>query len=60
MSCAKEPWLIKRFLNDQLNETKVRNTEAPHGLHSVAESVYGNIISWNFLKENYASIIEKL
>ena len=59
MSCSKEPWLIKRFLNDQLNETKVRRQDFLRGISAAVRSPYGNLITWNFIKEYWLEIFEK-
>jgi hypothetical protein len=59
MACAKEPWLIKRFLNDQLNETKVRRQDSLRGINSAARSPYGNLITWNFVKEFWQDLFTR-
>lgn len=59
LSCTKEPWLLRRYLNDQFNETKVKRQEAFDGLRNIASSFYGNLIAWNFVKSNWSLITER-
>lgn len=59
MSCSKEPWLIKRYLNDQLNETKVRRQDSIRGIISAARTQHGSLITWNFMKENWPELFER-
>ena len=53
MACTKEPWLLMRFLNDQLNETKVRRTDGITGLNEAVNSAYGTSIIWTFVKDKW-------
>ena len=59
MSCTKEPWLIRRYLNDQLNETKVRKQDSIRGIISASRTMHGNLIAWNFLKENWLELFDR-
>lgn len=59
MSCTKEPWLIARYLRDQLNETKVRRQDSISGLNYAATKSYANLQTWAFLKANWEEIFEK-
>jgi aminopeptidase N len=53
LSCTKEPWLLSRFLNDQINETKVKKNDGIVGINHAIESPYSKSITWNFIKQNW-------
>ena len=59
MSCTKQPWLISRYLNDQINSTKVRLQDGASGLSAMAVKSYGNLRTWTFVKENWNELIAK-
>ena len=59
MSCTKQPWLISRYLNDQLNSSKVRLQDAASGLSLMASRTYGNLRTWTFLKDNWDELFAK-
>ena len=60
MSCSKEPFLIKQFLKDQLNITKVRSQDTLTGLRAASRSYYSTEYTWNFVKENWNQLLERL
>ncbi len=59
MSCTKEPWLIQRFLNDQLNVTKVRAQDTLLGIRVAARSAYANSYAWYFSKSNWNELFTR-
>ena len=59
MSCTKEPWLIKAFLADQLNSTKVRTQDTISGIRLAARSQYAIEYTWNFVKENWNEFYQR-
>lgn len=59
MSCTKIPWLTARFLNDQINSTKVRSQDTISGLNAAAVKPYANARTWTFIKENWSFLFEK-
>ena len=59
MACAQQQWLITRFLNDQLNDTKVRLQDAPAGLNAAAVNTYANLRTWTFIKDNWDTLVAK-
>lgn len=59
MSCTTEAWIIKRFLEDQINEKKVRPQDTLSGLRSAATKSNANAITWNFVKENWNLLYER-
>jgi hypothetical protein len=58
MSCTREPWLIARYLNDQLNEKKVRRQDCLAGLRYAMIHSHSNKIAWVFLKNNWNLLLE--
>ena len=59
MSCTTETWLLKRFLDDQLDESKVRKQDSLSGIRSAAVKAFGNPFAWNFVKENWQELYER-
>ncbi len=51
MACTRLPWLISKFLNDQID--KVRPQDALSGLRAAATKAEGNLKTWNFVKDNW-------
>ena len=60
MSCSKEPFLIKAFLNDQINSTKVRTQDTLTGVRYAARSPYATEFTWNFVKNNWIVLFNRL
>ena len=60
MSCTKQPWLISRYLNDQINSSKVRLQDAPYGFTKIAVTGSGNLRTWTFVKDNWNYLVSKL
>ena len=59
MACTKQPWLVSRYLNDQINSTKVRLQDASSGIAQVAMRTHGNLRAWNFVKDNWDDLVSK-
>lgn len=53
MSCSKEPWLLNKHLNNQINQTKTRNQDSLTGLRYATYKSYSNMITWDFIKNNW-------
>lgn len=60
MSCSKEPFLIKAFINDQLNSTKVRSQDTLSGIRYASRSPYATEFTWNFVKNNWNELFDRL
>lgn len=56
MSCTKETWLLRRFLDDQLDETKVRKQDSLSGIRAAAVKSFGNALTWKFVKDNWQEL----
>jgi hypothetical protein len=59
MSCSKETWIQMRYLNDQLNKTKVRMQDGLSGINYALGHLYASSIAWNFVKTNWNLILER-
>lgn len=59
MSCSKETWIQTRYLNDQLNKTKVRTQDTIYGIAYALGHLYSNSMAWSFVKANWNVLIEK-
>ena len=59
MACSKDPWLISRFLNDQINSTKVRIQDATSGSSQIGGQTHGHIKTWLFLKDNWDYLVSR-
>lgn len=60
MSCTEDPSLILWFLNQHLiNESIIRDQDAPFSIANVARSSRGNQIVWSWLRDNWSLIYEK-
>lgn len=59
MSCSKETWIQTRFLNDQLNKTKVRAQDSVYGLHYALGHLFSSSMAWGFVKSNWNLLVER-
>ncbi len=59
MACTKQPWLINRYLVDQLNGSKVRLQDAAAGFSAIALNKFANSRAWTFFKDNWDEIFSK-
>jgi hypothetical protein len=55
MSCTEEPVRMERYLNDQINSSKVRPQDTILGVTKVAKS---NLM-WPFIKNNWSLFTDK-
>ncbi len=59
MSCSKEPYLINKFLNNQLDQRITRKQDAATGIIYSLFNPYSNIITWNFVKNNWNELVKR-
>ena len=59
LSCSKEPWLINNFLNNQLDQRITRKQDAATGIIYSLFNPYSNIITWNFVKNNWNELVKR-
>ncbi len=59
MSCTRIGYLISRFLNDQLNTSKVRIQDTLTGLRAAATKAESNLKTWTFVKNNWNELFSR-
>ena len=59
MSCTREPWLVMRYLNNQMNDQIVRRQDSLIGLRVALANSYSNKIAWVFLKKNWQLLLDR-
>jgi aminopeptidase N len=59
MSCAREPWLINKYLNYQLDESKVRVQDTLRGLSHAFKHANSFELAWRFFRENWILLIQR-
>ena len=59
MACTRIGYLISRFLNDQLNTSKVRIQDTLTGLRAAASKAEGNLKTWTFVKDNWNELFSR-
>jgi hypothetical protein len=55
MSCTEEPAIIERYLNDQINSSKVRPQDTTIGILYVVKSN----LTWPFIKNHWSLFKDK-
>lgn len=59
LGCAREPWIINRFLHRAITEDGIRRQDVFRAFSSVANSVYGQPVAFTFFRENFDLIRKK-
>ena len=59
MSCSRIPWIISKFLNNQIDTNIVRQQDALSGLRSAATKAESNLKTWYFIKDNWELLFER-
>lgn len=59
MSCTREPWIMNKFLNYQLNDSITRKQDSLFGLSYAASHSYSNLLTWNFVKNNWNELLAR-
>uniref|UniRef100_W5MR21 Aminopeptidase n=1 Tax=Lepisosteus oculatus TaxID=7918 RepID=W5MR21_LEPOC len=52
LSCTKEPWLLKRYLNHLLDASSVVSERISSILRQILKNIIGEPLVWNFIQEN--------
>ena len=60
MSCAREPWLINKYLHYQMDESKVRPQDTLRGLSNAFKHANSYQLAWKFVRENWDLLIDRL
>jgi aminopeptidase N len=53
LACSRIPWIISKFLSDQIDTNVVRIQDALSGLRAVATRAESNLKTWIFIKDNW-------
>ncbi|KAM7414030.1 hypothetical protein PAMA_019041 [Pampus argenteus] len=53
LSCTKEVWLLKRYLEYTLNPQKIRLMDVASAIIYVSRNVAGQALTWNFVREHW-------
>ncbi|PAA88783.1 hypothetical protein BOX15_Mlig006779g1, partial [Macrostomum lignano] len=59
LACTSEPWILNRYLDYALDETKIRGQDLSTVFSSVAANPNGIQIMWDYLKRNWNTIVDK-
>jgi aminopeptidase N len=53
LGCAREPWLISRYLERTLTNEGIKKQDIFRVFSSVSSNVWGQPIAFNFIKDNW-------
>uniref|UniRef100_A0AAY4EEY7 Aminopeptidase n=1 Tax=Denticeps clupeoides TaxID=299321 RepID=A0AAY4EEY7_9TELE len=53
LSCSRDTWLLNRYLNFTLDQDKIRKQDATSTIVSIARSVHGQMLAWDFVRRNW-------
>ncbi|XP_077372374.1 alanyl (membrane) aminopeptidase-like b [Festucalex cinctus] len=53
LSCAKETWLLSRYLKYTLDPEKIRLMDVASTINYIATNVAGHGLAWNFIQANW-------
>ncbi|XP_047435973.1 aminopeptidase Ey-like [Mugil cephalus] len=56
LSCAKEPWLLNRYLQYCLDPEKIRKQDATFTIVYIASNPIGQSLAWDFIRSNWGHI----
>uniref|UniRef100_A0AAY4EEL8 Aminopeptidase n=1 Tax=Denticeps clupeoides TaxID=299321 RepID=A0AAY4EEL8_9TELE len=56
LSCSRDTWLLNRYLNFTLDQDKIRKQDATSTIVSIARSVHGQMLAWDFVRRNWEYI----
>ncbi|XP_067301289.1 aminopeptidase N [Pseudorasbora parva] len=58
LSCTKEPWLLKRYLEYTMNPNLIRKQDIVYVIVYVAGNVIGQPLAWDFVRANWENIFK--
>ncbi|XP_038669994.1 aminopeptidase N-like [Scyliorhinus canicula] len=53
LACAREPWLLNRYLEYTLDPDKIRKQDATSTIVSIASNVVGQALAWDFIRNKW-------
>ncbi|XP_014663075.1 PREDICTED: aminopeptidase N-like [Priapulus caudatus] len=56
MACTNEMWILEMFLKRTLLMDGIKRTQGDSVISYVANNVVGNVLAWNFLRENWSTL----
>ncbi|XP_071753461.2 aminopeptidase Ey-like [Centroberyx gerrardi] len=56
LSCAKQPWLLNRYLEYCLDPEKIRKQDATFTIVYIASNAIGQPLAWDFVRANWDHI----
>ncbi|KAJ8281244.1 hypothetical protein GJAV_G00065240 [Gymnothorax javanicus] len=59
LACAKQPWLLNRYLEYTLDPTKIRKQDAISTIVYISRNVVGQTLAWNFVRERWAYLFSQ-
>ncbi|XP_013790479.2 aminopeptidase N-like [Limulus polyphemus] len=59
LACAREPWLLSRYLEWSLNQSSgIKRQDGTYVFRSVASNIYGRDIAFNYLREKWDILLD--
>ncbi|KAG2470424.1 AMPN Aminopeptidase, partial [Polypterus senegalus] len=59
LSCAKEPWLLNRYLEYSLNQEYIRKQDSISTISYIARNVVGQSLVWDFIQSRWETLFNK-
>ncbi|XP_028679112.2 aminopeptidase N-like [Erpetoichthys calabaricus] len=59
LSCAKEPWLLNRYLEYSLNQEYIRKQDSISTISYIASNVVGQSLVWDFIRSRWETLFNK-
>ncbi|XP_075998652.1 aminopeptidase N-like [Genypterus blacodes] len=56
LACAKQPWLLNRYLQYTLDADKIRKQDATSTIVYIANNVVGQALAWDFVRARWTYI----
>lgn len=60
LSCSREPWVIQKYLNDQIDPSlMISNSAVINGIKYTSANAQSYLVAWDFVKINWDFIYTK-
>ncbi|XP_033100895.1 aminopeptidase N-like isoform X2 [Anneissia japonica] len=53
LGCSQEPWILSRYLEFSLDQSKVRSQDATYVIEYVSDNYVGRALAWDFLRAKW-------
>ncbi|XP_021377931.1 uncharacterized protein LOC110466016 isoform X1 [Mizuhopecten yessoensis] len=57
LSCSKEPWILRKYLDMSLDSAEVRKQDASYVIIYVSHHSIGRDIAWNFVRDKWDTLM---